>query len=195
MSITNPHDKGDALEEAVRLIEETILQNSPVTKDAIITIEPKKIVIADNVKHEIDLFITIDLGKGYKSTFIFECKNWEEAVGKNEIIVFSEKIKVVQAQKGYFIARSFGTYAVAQAKKDERLELLIANNALDKIPPFLEDNRFHYLQDTILNTHIDFKCMTNDPQKVGRLNISDESSKVAHIVKTEKPAELRATFP
>src|SRR6266699_3105765 len=119
MSFTSPQEKGDALEEAVRLIEQTILHTNPLATGATITIEPKKIVIDDGVKHEVDIFITIDHGKGYKAIFIFECKNWEETVGKNEIIVFSEKIDVVQAQKGYFIAKSFGKYAIAQAQKDK----------------------------------------------------------------------------
>jgi hypothetical protein len=127
MSLTTPQVKGNALEDAVHLIERTILQNNPATKDAVITIEPKKIIIRDGVKHEIDIFITIDNGKGYESIFIFECKNWEKAVGKNEIVVFSDKINAVQAQKGFFIAKSFGKYAVAQAKKDKRIELLIAS--------------------------------------------------------------------
>src|SRR5712691_2164301 len=75
MSATNPQEKGNALENAVHAIEMVILRTNPATKDATITIEPKKIVVVDGVKHEIDIYITIDLGHGYKSVFIFECKN------------------------------------------------------------------------------------------------------------------------
>src|SRR6266487_6296745 len=139
MARTKAQMKGDALEKAVQLIETYILGTNPATKEAIVTFEPKKIVVVDGVKHEIDIYITIDLGKGYESVFIFECKNWQEAVGKNEIIVFSEKIDAVQAQKGYFIAKKFGEYAQAQAKKDKRLELLIASDALASLPPFIYD--------------------------------------------------------
>jgi hypothetical protein len=53
------------------------------------------------VHYEIDIFVTIDLSNGYKSVFIFECKNWQEPVGKNEVIVLSEKIAGAQAQHGY----------------------------------------------------------------------------------------------
>src|SRR5260370_14750236 len=157
MPSTNFQEKGDALEKAVHAIETLILRTNPATKDAPITIEPKKVVIVDGVKHEIDIYITIDLGKGYKSVFIFECKNWQEAVGKNEIIVFSEKIDAVQAQTGFFIAKKFGEYAQAQAKKDKRIELLIASDELASLPPFIYD--FHFVHNTVVRSHIEFRML------------------------------------
>ncbi len=172
MSSTNFQEKGDALEKAVHAIETLILRTNPATKDTPITIEPKKIVVVDGVKHEIDIYITIDLGKGYESVFIFECKNWQEAVGKNEIIVFSEKIDAVQAQKGYFIAKKFGEYAQAQAKKDKRLELLIASDALASLPPFIYD--FHFVHNTVVRSHIDFR-LASDPQRRGMPPVTNES--------------------
>jgi hypothetical protein len=57
---------------------------------------------------------------------VFECKNWQDKVGKNDIIVFSEKVKATNAQRGFFVAKSFTKDAVAQAEKDPRLELLTA---------------------------------------------------------------------
>ncbi len=66
MPRTNAQVKGDALEKAVELIETYILGTNSATKDAIITIEPKKIKVVRGVKHEIDIFIAIDYGKGYK---------------------------------------------------------------------------------------------------------------------------------
>ena len=78
------------------------------------------------VRHEIDLFVTFELGPGYSPVYIFECKNWEDAVGKNEIIVFGEKITVAGAQRGFFVAKSFTSDAVAQAKKEPRMELVSA---------------------------------------------------------------------
>lgn len=157
MSSNESQKKGDALEEAVRWLEQTILEQSPGTKDTAITIESKKIVIIDGVKHEIDLFITLNPGSSYKSVFIFECKNWEEAVGKNEIIVFSEKIDAVQAQKGYFIATRFGEYAIAQAKKDRRIELREASTEVDTLPSFIAN--FHILHTTPLNINLHFKVI------------------------------------
>ncbi len=173
MSSSNALEKGNALEEAVRLIEETILRTNPGTKGATITIEPKKIVTVDDVKHEIDIFITIDHGKGYKSIFIFECKNWEDAVGKNEIVNFTEKIKVVQATKGFFIAKSFTQYAVAQAKLDRRIELLEASTELDILPPFLEN--FHYVRDTFKDTNFHIKMRVQDPSVLHGLTIKGDT--------------------
>ncbi len=165
--------KGIALEEAVRLIEQTILHNSPTAKFANVTIEPRKLVRVNGVKHEIDLYVTIDQGKNYQSLFIFECKNWERAVGKNEIVVFSEKINAVRAQRGFFVAKSFGKYAQEKAKLDGRIELLKAGIVLDALPPFIDS--FHYVHDTILHTDISLKCLTDDPQKLGKLSFTDES--------------------
>src|SRR2546429_4693221 len=164
MAHTKAQIKGNNLEEAVHLIEEMILRTNPATKEATIAIEPKKIIVVDGVKHEIDVYITIDCGKGYKSVFIFECKNWQEAVGKNEIIVFSEKIGAVQAQKGYFIAKKYGEYAQAQAKKDKRIELLTASDELALLPPFIYD--FHIMHNTVTSSHIDFR-LAPDPHGKG----------------------------
>ena len=120
-----PQDKGDALESAVAAIEEVILQSSQgVGRKPII--EKKKVIIVNNVRHEIDVYVTADLAPGYKSIFIFECKNWKEAVGKNEIIVFSEKIDVSRATSGCFVAKSYTSNAVSQAKRDPRITLLLA---------------------------------------------------------------------
>lgn len=118
--------KGDALEAAVRAIEEVILRTSPNVKERTYRIESKKIIKVNGVHHEIDLFVTFDLGPGYRAVYIFECKNWKDAVGKNEIIVFAEKIAAGNAQHGFFVAKSFTEDAEARAKLEPRMELLVA---------------------------------------------------------------------
>jgi hypothetical protein len=123
--MTTPHEKGDALEDAVAAIEELILRTSRALNDKPI-LQRKKIINVGGVHHEIDLHVTIDLGSGYEAVFIFECKNWQNKVSKNEIIVFSEKIEESRATKGYFVATSFTSDAEAQAKKDPRIVLLVA---------------------------------------------------------------------
>jgi hypothetical protein len=80
------------------------------------------------VRHELDLFVSVTLTTGYEATFIFECKNWQSKVGKNDLIVFSEKIAAVGAQHGFFVARAFTKDARAQAAKDLRVKLLIASH-------------------------------------------------------------------
>src|SRR6266478_9530034 len=123
--MNTPQDKGDALENAVAAIEEVILRSSACIGRKPI-IGKKKIITVNGVRHEIDVSVTADLAPGYKPIFIFECKNWKEAVNKNEIIIFSEKIDVSRATSGCFVAKSFTTDAVNQAKQDPRITLLLA---------------------------------------------------------------------
>jgi hypothetical protein len=125
VSMTTPQEKGDALETAVAAIEELILRTSPAMVAKPI-IQKKKIIQVGGVRHEIDVHVTINSASGYESIYIFECKNWQEAVGKNEIIVFSEKIDASKATRGYFVAKAFTSDAEAQARKDLRLILLKA---------------------------------------------------------------------
>jgi len=125
--MANSQEKGNALEEAVLAIEELILRTSPNVKEKTFLIESKKIINVGGVHHEIDLFVTFELGPGYDPVFIFECKNWKEAVGKNEIIVFAAKITAAGAQRGFFVAKSFTADAKAQASQETRMELLVAS--------------------------------------------------------------------
>ncbi|GHO85238.1 hypothetical protein KSZ_32440 [Dictyobacter formicarum] len=167
MPRTKSQVKGDALEKAVQLIETCILGANPATKEAIVTIEPKKIVVINGVKHEIDIYITIDYGKGYKAIFIFECKNWTKKVDKDEIIVFSKKVEVVRAQKGYFIAKSFTKDAEAQANQDGRIELLIATEELDTSTSVFAN--FHILLNTDVNSQSEFMLRPDEIFKPGIL--------------------------
>jgi hypothetical protein len=120
--------KGDDLERAVKRIEEAILKYSSTLDPDKFVVENKKIVIAEGVLHEIDLYVEVSVAQGYKSKFIFECKNWKQNVGKNDIIIFSEKIQATSSQIGFFVARGFSKGATAQAAKDERIELLLASD-------------------------------------------------------------------
>src|SRR5713101_9183446 len=126
MLMDTPQEKGDALENAVAAIEEVILQSSEGLGRKPV-IEKKRILIVNGVRHEIDVYVTADLAPGYRSIFIFECKNWKEAVGKNEIVVFSKKIDVSHATSGCFVAKSYTSDAVNQAKQDPRITLLLAS--------------------------------------------------------------------
>jgi Restriction endonuclease len=120
--------KGDQLEDAVRAIEHSILNVAPGLAEGTFRMQQKRIVHTTGVRHEIDLFVTASLATGYEATFIFECKNWKSKVGKNEIIVFTEKVAAVSAQRGFFVARAFTKDARAQAAKDPRVRLLVASH-------------------------------------------------------------------
>jgi restriction endonuclease len=119
-------EKGHALELAVQQIETVILSSSPSLRGQPFQIERRKIITVGDVHHEIDVFVSVGAAKGYKSVFLFECKNWADPVGKNEIIVFAEKIDIAVAQRGYFVAKQFTKDAVAQAARDARISLLYA---------------------------------------------------------------------
>lgn len=123
-----PKKKGNDLEQAVRAIEDAILRTAPGYTEGTFKIQGNRILVQDGVRHEIDVFVTASLAAGYESTFIFECKNWNAKVGKNELIIFSEKIAVSGAQRGFFVAKAFTKDAQAQANKDARIQLLTASH-------------------------------------------------------------------
>jgi len=128
--------KGNRLEDAIEQIEKIIFKTTPSFREAEIKFEKKKIIIISGVRHEIDLFAEINQGKGYKATYIFECKNWKKPVGKNEIIIFEKKIELVSAQKGFFVARKFTRDASNFADKQKRIELIEVDTDFVGIKPF-----------------------------------------------------------
>ena len=122
---------------AVHAIESVILRECDGYDEKTFLISRKKVVIVDGVRHEIDVYVQVLVANGYDPVFIFECKNWEDKVGKNEIIVFSEKVEATNASKGFFVAKGFTKDAVAQAKKDRRLQLLHASEVSPDIRAFI----------------------------------------------------------
>jgi hypothetical protein len=101
--MASSHDKGNALEEAVRAIETAILRSTPTLDQNTFTFESRKLVAVAGVRHEIDVYARVAISTGYNAVFIFECKNLKKAVGKNDIIIFSEKIDAVRAQKFFLL--------------------------------------------------------------------------------------------
>jgi hypothetical protein len=142
-------DKGRALERAVEAIERTILRSFEALKESAFTVQARKVLSAGGVRHEIDIWVQVNLARGYGSVFIFECKNWNDKVGKNEVIVLSEKIDAAHAQRGFLVAKAFTQDAEAQAAKDPRLELVLA---ADVPPEMVAPLQFHILG--INDTHV-----------------------------------------
>ncbi|HSZ75720.1 MAG TPA: restriction endonuclease [Rhizomicrobium sp.] len=140
-------EKGDALEAAVRAVETAILRDSPSLREKTFTIENKKIIQVSGVRHEIDLYVAVDIAAGYKAIYIFECKNLKTSVSKNDVIAFSEKIAVTNAQKGFFVAKSFSRYAESQAKTDERIQLLSTSEHNSAVAPAPFDHFHHIIRD------------------------------------------------
>lgn len=148
--LSTPTKKGRVLEDAVRAIEHAILTEAPGLAESTFTIQTRRVVSVDGVRHEIDVWVEIDAGNEYSSVFIFECKNWEAPVGKNELIVFSEKIAAVRAQCGFFVAKAFTKDAEAQSRKDKRVRLLTAQEL--PTDPSLLPADFHVLSHE--HTHV-----------------------------------------
>lgn len=116
---------GKSLERATELIEKHILNQIEKSEIGEVTIVSNKIKIVDGVKHEIDVYVEIDLKIGAKLVYIFECKDWRsKKVSKNDIIIFDEKIDVFNAQKGYFVAKEYTKDAINRAKLNTRIEVL-----------------------------------------------------------------------
>jgi Restriction endonuclease len=135
------NSKGTALEQAVRTIERIILRDWTGTANPDFRIEVRRVVTVAGVRHEIDVWVELRGAPGYGALYIFECKNQKKKVSKNDILAFSEKIRVVSAARGYFVAKQFSQDAIAQAKLDSRIELLTAEEAevvgLPAVPAFV----------------------------------------------------------
>jgi hypothetical protein len=160
--MTTPLEKGNVLEAAVTAVEYHILSTSPALREKPFFIECKKIITVANVHHEIDIYVTVDPGDGYNSVFIFECKNWEDAVGKNEIIVFAEKIAATQAQSGFFVAKSFTKHAHSQAATNTRIRLVTVSEHDPVTAPL--PFGFHGLLMTPVHAEATFHKTTGDTQ-------------------------------
>jgi hypothetical protein len=139
-------EKGRALEKAARLIQETIFKCDPKLKTSEFSIECNKTVSIDGVRHEIDILIKTLPGSSYESTSIFECKNWKEPVGKNEVILLGAKVKAISANRGVLVARRFTKDARAQANSDTRLSLVECTD--DFVAPFRVEI-FHVVHDPV----------------------------------------------
>jgi hypothetical protein len=140
------NEKGRELEEAAAAIEGLILSSYPTLSGKSFLIESRKIVVKSGVRNEIDLFITVDPGGLYEAIFIFECKNWEAKVTKNEVTILSDKIRVTAANRGYLLAREFTKDAVNRAAEESRLELVPASPLpLDSIA-FMAEGQYRGMQ-------------------------------------------------
>lgn len=87
-------------------------------------IEANKIVTVDDVRHEIDVYVKTALGSPYEATWIFECKNWKEPAGKNEVALLAHKVQALGAARGYLVAGQLGKYGRAELKRTDRVDFI-----------------------------------------------------------------------
>ena len=151
------------LEQAVTILESAILKESPGYSEKTFHIEPNKVLIINEVRYEIDILISIDVAPGYTAVFIFECRNWKKKTNKNDIVGLIDKIKVVGAQSGYYVARQFTRDAKNKSKEDPRVRLLkVSEIDFSEVP--IGFQYLHGLEQTEPpHYECNFKIRTNNP--------------------------------
>jgi len=144
----NPNaEKGHALEQSVKIIQESILESDPKLKGVEFSIETNKIVVKEGVRHEIDVLVKTLPGSRYESINIFECKNWKTPVGKNEVVILADKVNALEATRGWLVARSITRDAEARLKQDGRLKFIRCTD--DFVGPFDGVSVMHSIRDVL----------------------------------------------
>jgi hypothetical protein len=156
--MSHSNTKGRQLEDAVRLIEESSFRDDPSLKATPPDIKIREIFTINGVRHEVDVVVRFLLGTNYETLHIFECKNWKDPVGKNEVIVLAEKVKATGAARGYLVGHKFTSDAEAQAATDARIRLISCTS--DFVSP-LDDIQF-------LATSSDFHTLTVSIRERGK---------------------------
>lgn len=133
--------KGNALESAVKLIIEAGLEADPKVKGNKFTIETKVRDTSSGVLHEIDVLVKTLPNSEYEAKFIFECKNWEAPVDKNEVLILAKKVDALRANRGFLVAKSLSEYARRQIDLEPRVTYIRCSN--DFMMPFISMELLH----------------------------------------------------
>lgn len=162
--ISKPHiEKGRELERVIELIEKTIFSVDHSFKDKDYSIERNKVIVINRVKYEIDIYVEF-FKLGQKFIYIYECKNREKPVARKEITDFSDKIGVVSASKGFFIAKSFSKDSKNKANELKRIECIEVAST-----QYLNHAFSNFIFNDILKTKIEaafgFKTKNKDKKK------------------------------
>lgn len=134
---------GKNLEQAAEAIESLLLQQNSDLSGLTIEVQARRRERIAGVLHEFDLWVSVET----VGIFLVECKDWAKPVGKNEIIIFAEKLRATGALGGYVVARSFTADAKAQAKLAKNLRLEIARTELKSL---VELPQYHAVFNTII---------------------------------------------
>lgn len=123
------YHKGESLEKAYKRLQELIIKNNPKLSDSSFEFKNNVVEVIDEVKYEVDVYITLNKNTDYESVFIAECKNWDcKKIDPKEINHFIDKIDAFGATKGIFLGTEFTKSAIARANKERRIELLKVKN-------------------------------------------------------------------
>ena len=169
---TNNQRKGDALENSVKLIIESVLESDPTYKGQKFTVETKVRDMTSGVPNEIDVLVLACPKSDYESKFIFECKNWKEPVGKDVVQLFSKVVDEVRATRGFLVAKSITRHASDQIQMEPRIRYIRCSD--DFVSPLSSIELVHTLHE-VLAPRVTLKWRTHssgnesmqlDPRKV-----------------------------
>lgn len=137
--------KGDALERSTAFIQDALLKNHPEFKTANYILEPKKKVMVNGTQHEIDVLVTTAPGSPYKAQVLFECKNQEVPVDKNEPMILAGKVEALAANSGVLVCRELTSGAKAFIENHPRLSWIQCSD--DFTSPFNDLVMTHIMHD------------------------------------------------
>ena len=107
---------GDALERAVRAIEETIIRSDPGLSGAPFKIVPNAVITQNGERYEIDVHVTVNDGSSYQTVHFFECKNRKEPASQADVTLLADKVRILGASRGILVSKAFTSCARAKAQ-------------------------------------------------------------------------------
>ena len=143
-------EKGRALEQAVKFIQEVILESSPEMVGKNFTIETNVRQNFSGVTHEIDVLVRTNRKSDYEAIWIFECKNWTDPVDKDVVTVLADKVDAWNANKGFLVAKRITSGAEAQLKKYPRLGFIRCSESFSG--PLTDVQLTHIFTDSLPTT-------------------------------------------
>lgn len=149
-----------------------------------ILVKPRKRQRIRGVLHEFDLWISVqDVG-----IFLIECKDWEKRrVGKNDVIVFSEKMRETKAVGGYIVARTFTRDAKARARLHRGLKLQVMNQDIESLAAWF--GGFHFVELSLIAD--ESRCYLRFTPG-GRVPVLNEDREVSFLGEATTLTALRA---
>ena len=128
------YEIGNILENAVEAIETAILRDINANSNYKLVIETRKKVSIRGSLREIDIYVEMEMAEGYKALYLFECKNRKEKADPSDIDILHTKVRALNAQRGFFIAKSFTNPALNTAKGYGNIEAMLASDNLNIEP-------------------------------------------------------------
>src|SRR5262245_23194337 len=93
-------------EEMARAVTAAIM-TPPTAERRIFYVEANKAFVAAGTRGEVDLYVREGHPAGSNRIHAFECKPRTAPVEQREIAAFSQRLELLQADRGYFVGPSF----------------------------------------------------------------------------------------